>query len=98
MQSASVEMGTKAKTSVDRCDDVVLTLTVNDEPKPYKLNGVLHVPYFGYSLLSVSKMTQNVLKVLLQGDKCAVKPNSKTVATAKLVEKLYILDVKHQKD
>ena len=60
MQSASVGMGTKAKTSVAGCGDVAVTLVVNGERKPCKLKGVLHVPDFGYSLLSVSKMTQIV--------------------------------------
>ena len=98
MQSASVEMETKAKTSAVGCGDVVLTLNVNGEPKPCKLKGVLHVPDLGYSLLSVSKMTQNGLKVLFRDEKCAVKQNSKTVATTKLVQKLYVLDVNHQKN
>ena len=96
MQSASVEMGTKAKKNVARYGDVVLTLVINGERKPCKLKSVLHVPDFGYSLLSVSKMTQNGLKVLFEDDKSEVKQNSKTVATANLVEKLYVLDIDHK--
>ena len=41
-------------------------------------------------------MTQNGLKVLFEDDKCEVKQNSKTVATANLVEKLYVLDIDHK--
>ena len=72
-----ITMKTKAKTSVAGCGDVVLKLNVNGEPKSCKLKDVLHVPDFGYSVLSVSKVTQNGLKVLFQGDKCAFKHNSK---------------------
>ena len=96
MQSASVEMGTKAKSNVAGYGDVVLTLVINGERKPCKLKGVLHVQDFGYSLLSVSKMTKNGLKVLFEDDKCEVKQNSKTVATTNLVEKLYVLDIDHK--
>ena len=98
MQSASVEMGTKAKKNVAGCGDVVLTLNFYSEPKPCKMKGVLHVPDFGYSLLSVGKMTQNGLKVLFEGEKCTVKLNSKTVATANLVDKLYVLDIINKSD
>ena len=93
MQAVEVEMGTKAKTRVAGCGDVVLTLDVNGQTKPCKLKGVVHVPEFGYSLLSVSKMIANGLKVEFERDICEVKHSSKTVATAKLVDKLYVLDL-----
>ena len=79
MKSASAEMGTKAKTSIAACGDVVLTLVVNGERKPCKLKGVLHVSDFGYSLLSVSKMTQSGLKC------CSKMTNVKSNGTRKLL-------------
>ena len=92
-EAVGVEMCTKAKTRVAGCGDVVLTLDVNGQSRPCKLKGVLHVPEFGYSLLSVSKMTANGLKVEFERDICEMKHSSNTVATAKLVEKLYVLDL-----
>ena len=93
MQEVAVEMGTKAKTRVAGCGDVVLTLDVNGQSKPCKLKIVLHVPEFRYSLLSVSKMNANGLKVEFEREMCEVKHSSKTVATAKLLDKLYVLDL-----
>ena len=59
---------------------------------------MLHVPNFGYSLLSVSKMAQNGLKVSFENKACEIKHDSKTIATAKLVDKLYVLDIAHNKE
>ena len=93
MQAIEVEMDTNAKTRVAGWGDVVLTFDVNGQSKPCKLKDVLRVPEFGYSLLFVSKMTANGLKVEFERDICEVKHSSNTVATAKLVDKLYVLDL-----
>ena len=91
-------MHTKTKTSVAECGDVVLTVDVNGKLKLCKLKGVLHIRDFRYSLLSVSKMTRNSLKVLFEAHRCTFKQNSKTIPTANLAEKLYVLDIDHKTD
>ena len=95
-EAVGVEMDTKTKTRVAGCGDVVLTLDFNGQSRPCKLKDVLHVPEFGYSLLSVSKMTANGVKFEFERVICEVKHNSNTVETAKLVDKLYVLDLARQ--
>ncbi|CDF32368.1 unnamed protein product [Chondrus crispus] len=60
MQSGSVEMGTKARANVAGRGEVEFMLNVNGSLHPCKLSNVLHVPDFGYSLLSVSQMVSKV--------------------------------------
>ena len=86
MQSGSVEMGTKAKANVAGCSDVQFMLNVNGSPHPCKLTNVLHVPDFGYSLLSVSQMVSKRLHVSLENDKCVVSAGPTVVATASRVQ------------
>lgn len=93
MQSAAVEMETKAKVVVAGCGDVILDLNVNGCKVFCKLKDVLHVPDFGYSLLSVSKMTANGLSISFKHNRCIISQGSTAVATASLVDKLYVLDV-----
>ena len=96
MQSGSVEMGTKAKANVAGRGEVHLMLNVNGSERPCKLSNVLHVPDFGYSLLSVSQMVSKGLKVSFQNGKCVVNQGPTVVATASLVGDLYMLDVTGQ--
>ncbi|CDF39897.1 unnamed protein product [Chondrus crispus] len=69
MQSGAVEMGTKARANVAGRGEVEFMLNVNGSPHPCKLSNVLHVPDFGYSLLSVSQMTlhERMAHVNVQG-------------------------------
>ncbi|CDF39893.1 unnamed protein product [Chondrus crispus] len=72
MQSGSVEMGTKARANVAGRGEVELMLNVNGSPHPCKLSNVLHVPDFGYSLLSVTQMVSKGLQVSFENEKYRV--------------------------
>ena len=92
MKSATVEMGTKAQAVVAGCGDVVVQLNVNGRKMPCKLKDVLHVPEFGYSLLSVPKLTANGFKAEFGNPKCIIKHGSNVVASATLIKNMYVLD------
>ncbi|CDF37707.1 unnamed protein product [Chondrus crispus] len=96
MQSGSVEMGTKARANVAGRGEVEFMLNVNGSPHPCKLSNVLHVPDFGYSLLSVSQMVSKGLQVSFENEKCRVTAGSTVLATASQVGDLYILDVMNE--
>ncbi|CDF40427.1 unnamed protein product [Chondrus crispus] len=93
LESASVQMGTKASAKVAGRGDVHLKLNVNGRIEPGKLTDVLHVPDFAFSLLSVSRMTELGLKVGFENGKCMIRRGSTVVATATLVGELYVLDI-----
>ena len=93
MESGSVEMGTKARANVAGRGAVELMLNVNGSANPCILKNVLHVPDFGYSLLSVSQMVSKGMEVSFQTGNCIVTKGSKVLATASLVGDLYILDI-----
>ncbi|CDF39664.1 unnamed protein product [Chondrus crispus] len=93
LESASVQMGTKASAKVAGRGDVHLKLNVNGRMEPCKLTDVLHVPDFAFSLLSVSRMTELGLKVGFENGKCMIRRGSTVVATATLVGELYVLDI-----
>ncbi|CDF34864.1 unnamed protein product [Chondrus crispus] len=93
LDSASVQMGTKASAKVAGRGDVHLKLNVNGRIEPCKLTDVLHVPDFAFSLLSVSRMTELGLKVGFENGKCMIRRGSTVVATATLVGELYVLDI-----
>ncbi|CDF39993.1 unnamed protein product [Chondrus crispus] len=93
LESASVQMGTKASAKVAGRGDVHLKLNVNGRIEPCKLTDVLHVPDFAFSLLSVSRMTEVGLKVGFENGKCMIRRGSTIVATATLVGELYVLDI-----
>ena len=93
LDSASVEMGTKASAKVAGRGNVYLKLNVNGCIKTCKLTNVLHVPDFAFSLLSVSRMTEVGMHVGFGNGKCVVKRGATVVATATLVGELYVLDV-----
>ena len=92
MKCAAVEMGTKAQAIVAGCGDVVVHLDVNGREVPCKLKDVLHVPDFGYSLLSVPKIAANGLKVEFGNSKCIIKQGPNVVASATLIKNMYVLD------
>ncbi|CDF77556.1 Retrovirus-related Gag-Pol polyprotein [Chondrus crispus] len=96
MQSGSVEMGTKARANVAGRGEVEFMLNVNGSPHPCKLSNVLHVPDFGYSLLSVSQIVSKGLQVSFEKDKCIVTAGPTVVATASQVGDLFILDVMNE--
>ena len=96
METGSVEMGTKARATVAGRGKVELMRNVNGVASPCILSNVLHVPDFGYSLLSVSQMVSRGMQVSFQTEKCIASKESKVLATASLVGDLYIIDVATQ--
>ena len=93
LDSASVEMGTKASATVAGHGDIYLKLKVNGRIEPCKLKNVLHVPDFAFSLLSVSRMAEFGMNVEFKNGKCMIKRDQNVVATATLVGELYVLDI-----
>lgn len=90
MKTAPLELGKQVKAKVAGCGEVILTLNVNSHGHPCKLNDVSLVPAFGYSLLLVSKIAEESLKVQFEGTRCDVKRKTSTFATGTLVDNLYV--------
>jgi len=84
-------MGTKAKAEIKGCGTVILNVRYGSGVVPCKFENVLHVPSFEYSLLSVSTMTKNGMKVTFGSDKCEISNHSQVLATGILEGSLYFL-------
>ena len=63
LPNASFEMGTKATTEVVGRGDITLKMQCGSTIEMRKLENVLHIPSFEYSLLSVSAMDKRKMKV-----------------------------------
>ena len=65
---------------------------MNGQSTPCKLKEVLHISEFGYSLLSVPKVTSNGFKVEFNNCKGIITYDSKIVASSTLIKNMYVLD------
>ena len=88
---ANVEMGTKATTKVIGKGSIVLRIQCGTSFKLRRLEDVLHIPSFEYSLLSVSTMDKKGMKTTFGDGKCVIHKSSMTVATGYLEGSLYVI-------
>lgn len=87
----NVEMGTKAKADVVGRGDVNVKVTVGSETSYCRLQNVLHIPTFEYSLISVGQMDRNGIRTSFENGRCEIAHNNKIVATGLLRGSLYVL-------
>ena len=91
VSDASVEMGTKATTKVVGCGSITLNMQYGSSYRLRKLENVLHIPSFEYSLLSVSAMDKKGMKATFGDAKCVIHKGSFTVADGSLEGSLYVM-------
>lgn len=81
LDSAYVEIGSKANTTVANREGVHVKFKMNRNVVPCKLTHVLHVPYFESSMISVSRMADLCLNIKFKNVKCA----SSTISRHQLI-------------
>ena len=94
VSNASVETGTKQRVSAVGCGDILLSIKCHSTFVNCKLQDVLYVPSFEYSLLSVSALDRKGIKTNFGNQKCEIRKGPKLVATGKLEGCLYTLETK----
>ncbi len=90
----SVEMGTKATANVSGRGSIIVSMGCGSDYKVRKLAGVLHVPKFEYSLLSVSALDRRGMMTTFGGGECIIHNKSLTIATGVLEDTLYVIHTK----
>lgn len=92
LENLTVEMGTKDTVKIAGKGDIFVQITVNGTASKIKLCDVLHVPDFGYQLLSVSKMDLRGVTITFKSGRCTISTNNTTIATGSRHGSLYVLD------
>ena len=90
----NVEMGTKATADVVGRGTIILSMQCGSDFKVRKLEEVLHVPTFEYSLLSVSALDKKGMMTTFGGGECVIHNRGTTIATGSLTGPLYIIRAK----
>ena len=91
--NANVEMGTKATTKVTGKGSVTLKLQCGSSYETRKLENVLHIPSFEYSLLSVSAMDKKGMKTIFGDGQCVIVKDSLEIADGFLEGSLYVVNI-----
>ena len=89
----TVVVGTKQETKVAGRGTIDIKAQVDGRPFNIKLMDVLHVPAFGYQLLSVSRVSNKGLNVQFSDGRCRILRNNSVVACGTLRKSLYYLDL-----
>ena len=84
VSNESVEMGTKDTAQVVGRGTVILKLQCGSPFETRKLDNVLHVPNFEYSLLSVSAMDKKGIKTTFANGEVLIQKGKVIVATGKI--------------
>ena len=90
--SPDVVLGDKSVAKAAGKGTVGLTLDVLGKQAECRLEDVMHIPTFGFNLLSVSALCKKGMKVEFEGDKCRILKCGKLVATGHLEGDLFVLD------
>lgn len=90
----NVEMGTMATADVAGRWSITLSMECCSDFETRKLNDVLHVPSFEYSLPSVSAADKKGMKTTFGAGECVIHRNSRTIATRRLEGLLYVIQTK----
>lgn len=91
IMNTKVEMGTKATATVAGRGSITVKMQCGNGFKLRKLEGVLHVPSFEYSLPSVSAIDKKGMKTTFWGGKCVIHKDDVTVVTGFLEGHLYVI-------
>ena len=91
VSDSNVEMGTKATTKVVGRGSITLKLQCGSSFELRKLENVLHIPSFEYSLLSVSALDKKGMDTTFGNGQCVIRKGSLTVATGTLEGSLYVI-------
>ena len=94
LPDANVEMGTKATTKVVGRGDITLKIQCESSFQVRKLENVLHIPSFEYSLLSVSALDKKGMQTTFGDGKCVIQKGSMVIATGTLNGSLYFVNTK----
>ncbi len=90
----NVEMGTKATADVAGKGSIIISMECGSDFQVRKLEDVLHVPSFEYSLLSVSSLDHKGMMTTFGGGECIIHNKGVTVATGFLEGPLYVIHTK----
>ena len=93
-EDMNVEMGTKATAKVAGYGSITLKMKCGSDFKVRKLEDVLHVPSFEYSLLSVSSIDKKGMKTTFGGGSCMIHKDGIQIATGSLGGTLYVIECK----
>ena len=92
VSSPNVVLGDKSVSKSAGKGTVELTLDVQGKLSKCRLDDVMHIPTFGFNLLSVSALCKKGLKVEFEGEQCRILKRNKLVATGHLEGDLFVLD------
>ena len=92
VSTPSVVLGDKSVAKAAGKGTVELTLNVSGKDTKCRLEDVMHIPTFGFNLLSVSALCKKGLKVEFEGETCRIFKNDTIVATGHLEGDLFGLD------
>lgn len=88
----SVEMGNSTVSKVRGYGDIILNIVVNGSQNVCKLEGVLHIPAFTYSLISVGTLAKRGVRCSFDEKGFNLVRNGHVVARGSLKNILYVLD------
>jgi len=89
--NASVEMGTRDSAAAVGRGDVIIKIQSGSSTVQCKLENVLHVPSFKYSLISVSTMDKKGLRTTFENGYCEISRAGKALVRGTTYKGLYIL-------
>ena len=92
VSNANVEMGTKATTGVVGKGSVILKLKCDSSYEFRKLQNVLHIPSFEYSLLSVGEMDKKGMTTTFGNGHCVITKGSSIIASGYLDGSLHVIN------
>lgn len=90
--NSSIKVGNAVKVNVLGRGDVTLSVKIGFVTRLVKMEEVLHVPNFKFTLLSVKVMDRERLQTVFSNGTCRVFSGDRTVLTALLKDSLYVLD------
>jgi len=94
VSNGTVEMGTKDTAQVAGKGTVILQMKCGSTFETRKLENVLHIPDFEYSLLSVSAMDKKGISTTFANGDVSIRKGDTNVATGKLNGSLYVIETK----
>lgn len=89
----NVEMGDNSTAQVIGKGEVHLQIFVNGSQKTCKIQDVLHVPSFSYSLVSVSEMARKGFTINFRNESVIITRQGSLIASGTLTKGLYELDI-----
>ena len=92
VSTPSAVLGDKSVAKAAGKGTVELTLNVSGKDTKCRLEDVMHIPTFGFNLLSVSALCKKGLKVEFEGETCRIFKKNTIVATGHLEGDLFVLD------